>query len=93
MNLLYGLLNTKRLNQRRGKESRTPFVSILRRPDNPAAVRKSSVVVPPDPRGAMVRVAQSKAPIDFEELEGSRPGSEGGLFLVPRNGWEMTERS
>jgi len=25
----------------------------------------------------------SKAPIDFEELDGSCPGSEGELFLVP----------
>ena len=37
----------------------------------------------------MVRVVQSKAPIDFEELDGSRTSSERGLFLVPSiSTWE-----
>ena len=34
----------------------------------------------------MVRVVWPKAPVDFKELEGSRSGSEGQLFLVPSAG-------
>lgn len=36
----------------------------------------------------MVRVVQSKAPIVFEEVDGSLTVSEGGLILVPSDGWE-----
>ena len=64
----------------------TPFESTLRRSDSAVAVRKSEGSPLEAPRGAMVRVVRPKAPIDFKELEGSRSGSEGQLFLVPSAG-------
>lgn len=46
-------------------------------------VRKSGGTIPLGPQGAIVGVAQSKAPIVFDEVDESLTVSEGGLFPVP----------